>query len=344
MTKLRIGIVGAGRRVLNNYLPALSCIGEEFEVAWVHARMLDRLKASLEPWGVRPLLRITPEAIAEIDVLAVSVPIAANAPVLAQFQQDADRLRLVIDTPISGSLGQARKIWPLIKSFRSATVTEDFMNFPDFRLARDAATKGLIGKVGSVVLDGMGHYYHGLALIRSFAQFAPVRATRRTALGGDFVLSQFRLGNGLKGSILYPYRRFQGMMGVVGQRGAIITSSESMAFMRRPESVYLLKQERGDTGITGVSLTGKDDRLTLELPQVARLMSLPYADKSDLNIMRSCGLMEVFRSLVADNINNTYGPRAAIYDNMTAKFATRLPLLWDPLTLIGSDFGRLLMP
>lgn len=333
---LHVGIIGAGGRVKENYLPALRLMPDEFNVKWVHARNQDRLRAAMAPWGVRTIASIDTGALDEVDVVAVSVPADQNAAVLRKIGGAAKRLHLVIDTPVAASIGQARALWPLLRRFASVTVTEDFMNFPDFDLVRKAVADGAIGKVRNVILDGLGYYYHGLALIRSFADFSPVRSTARQRLGGDFVVSRYRLASGLEGTILYPYRRYDGTVGIVGSDGTIVSSEDAIPFVKGKRNL-LLAAERQDGLPHRITLKGPDYFARTELPLVPSLMALPFQDRSELNLMRTLGLMTVFRSLDNDNINRRYGYGNALHDSFMSKVGMRFPRIWDPLSIVGAS-------
>jgi hypothetical protein len=50
--RLRVLLVGAGRRIQNNYLPALSCLTDCFEISGIHARTYEKLAPVAERWGV----------------------------------------------------------------------------------------------------------------------------------------------------------------------------------------------------------------------------------------------------------------------------------------------------
>src|SRR5688500_9650500 len=107
---LKVGIVGAGGRVKGNYLPALRLMADDFSVSWVHARNQDSLNQAMAPWGVRTIASLSPAAIDEVDVIAVSVPPTQNAVVLRKLKDASKRLHLVIDTPVAASIGQAREL------------------------------------------------------------------------------------------------------------------------------------------------------------------------------------------------------------------------------------------
>ncbi len=334
--KLRVGIIGAGRRVVGNYLPALDMLSDYVSVEWVFARNYERLVDAVDPWKLTPLKRLDGEALAQIDILAVSVPTTQNAPALNQVLPFSSALDLVIDTPVIGSISEIRATHPLLSKFKSVTVTEDFMNFPDFEAVRQAVAAGAIGRVRHIILDGMGYFNHGLALIRSFGDFSPVVSSRRVKLGGDFSVVCFSLSSGVEGAVVYPYRRYAGAYGVVGENGSIVSSSDSLPFIRS-NNIHLSEILRRDGVISAVKIEGPNYHCSTELPGMKRLVQLPNADKTDLNLMRSFGLAAVFRSLWETNINRRYGVNNALYDSFMSKIAMRVPFLWDPATLFGRN-------
>jgi predicted dehydrogenase len=175
---LRVLIVGAGRRVRNNFLPALACLGSQFRVEALVSPTPVRRAALAAQWGVASWDSIADIELAGIDVVAISVPTSENAGVLRALLPHADRLRLVIDTPIAWTPREYAACAPLLDRFPRLTVAEDYMNFPSFALAREATGRGLIGEVKWLTLNNIGYFYHGLALIRSFAGFAKVRSSR----------------------------------------------------------------------------------------------------------------------------------------------------------------------
>ncbi len=326
---LRIGLIGAGRRMQGNYLPALFLLPDDFAVAWAHARRPEPLRAAMDPWGVAPQDVLDAAALESVDAVAMSVPIDQNAKVLGQLQAAKHRLHLFIDTPIVTSLKQARDVMPLLVGFRSVTVTEDFMNFPEWSLARSAVEEGVTGPVSDVILDGAGYYYHGLALIRSFFGFDDVRVTRRVALGGAHAVNTFEFAHGRRGRIAYPYRRFDGTMTVIGARRTISTCAG--ADDTRP--VILLTRHRNAEGlIDRITLSGDGVERELVLDDVAAIAAMPEHDRSDLNLMRTLGLKAVFRSLRAPDINARYGLLAGLYDSIVSRRANRKSLVIDPLT------------
>ena len=90
-----------------------------------------------------------------------------NVPgVLRKLKRAAENLILVIDTPLLAGfqhLGHLRSL----KRFRNVIVTEDYMNFPQFKLIRQIIDEAEVGDINRIILEHTGYRYHGLAPIRS---------------------------------------------------------------------------------------------------------------------------------------------------------------------------------
>jgi predicted dehydrogenase len=335
-------LIGVGRRGQGNFLPALHCLRPHFAVAWIHARTPERLREISHLWDVPAAVDLDDETLTNADVVAVTVPIEQNLHVLRKLQRHASRLILVIDTPIAQSILDARACRSLLAEFKTVLVAEDYMNFPEFELARRAAATGVIGRIADIELRGLGYRYHGLALLRSFAGFAPVRSSVRHS-GPDSSTILYRFGQGMSACVIGPYRRDQGSMCITGTRG-VLRMGHSGKPRGAPESapVHDLRIERtGEGAPSMVVLESRIGRQSIALSELATMAELPFSDKSDLNLRRSWGLMQVFKALHEDNLNRRYGFRNALYDAIMSRASEKLPLLFDPLTYAGGHLLKL---
>jgi hypothetical protein len=340
----RIGVIGVGRRGQGNFLPALTCLRGEFSIAWVYSRTRERLRDVASCWNVEAAERLDDDALRSVDAVTVSVPIKQNIPVLKMLEPHASRLTVVIDTPITQSLRDALICARLLAKFKSVLVTEDYMNFPEFELARRAVAGNLIGRVSHMNLNGLGYRYHGLALLRSFADFAPVRSTRRRTLGRAGAAIDYRFRGGLSGCVIGPYRRDSGDFSIEGENGTITAFPGGSPFESDPRaSMHMMRFDRVNEVLSSVSLESKTSRHEILLPEIAALIGLPFADKSEVNLKRSWGLMQVFMSLREDNLNRRYGFRNALYDSLISRAAGKLPLLFDPTTYAGTNAFALMV-
>ena len=340
-TRHRVLIIGAGRRVKNNFLPSLRCLADRFEIVGVHARTAERLDPLCALWTVPPVHRLDDVDFTAVDVVVISVPTAQNANVLRQVVARAPGATIVIDTPIAWSLAEFAETRPLLARFGRVVVTEDYMNFPPFALARQAVAGGLIGSPRAVTLTNIGFFYHGLALIRSFYGFARVVGARASAIGARATVVRYSFGEGRTGFVIGPYRKSAGSFVIEGASGSISDATGDKGEPGKP--VHALSLVRGSDGvIAGVELrqggAAGDVLLSLDLPQIAKMAAMPVDDRSDLNLLRGCGLMTVFQSVVeADPLNEAYGPGNATYDAFVSRAATKGWLRRDPLRWFGGD-------
>lgn len=340
--RLRVLMVGAGRRVKNNFLPVLRCLSDQFEVVGVHARTAANLLPVAERWNVPAVHHLNDVDWTKVDVVAISVPTAQNAAVMRQLLPHASRLRLVLDTPIAWNLKELSECGPLMRQFRQVLVAEDYMNFPAFTLLRKFVADGLVGTPKAVTMYNIGYYYHGLALIRSFAQFAPVWRSSRQKAGSFTGNILYCLKGGFRACVIGPYRQHcNGGIMLEGDKGIITEVAADADFGKangRP--VHHLAKTLDNGLFCGYTLTDASGNVlhTLDLAHVRRMRDMPFDDMSDLNLSRGCGLIEVFRALLDDsNINNRYGLEHALYDSFVSRLATRGLLPVDLLVLAGRN-------
>lgn len=336
---LRVLMVGAGRRVRNNFLPALACLAGRFRVEAIVSPTPDRRDPLAAQWNTASLGAIGEADLAAIDVVAISVPTSQNAAVLRELLPHAGRLRLVIDTPIAWTRREYAECAPLLAHFAQVAVAEDYMNFPSFALARDAVAQGLTGKVEWLTLNNIGFYYHGLALIRSFAGLARVRSAKRVAIGDQVFALVYSLG-GLKASVIGPYRAHTAGGITVQGSAATITQFEkdvgNTSLFRGPQ--YLLAPVTENGTIAGFAIEAGSRSLSVAVPEFKAMAEMDIPDTSTLNLERGCGLIAIFRSLLApDGLNDRYRADDAFYDQFVSRWATRGRLPVDPLVPFGGS-------
>jgi predicted dehydrogenase len=335
----RVLIVGAGRRVQNNFLPALRCLEERFEIRGIHSRTPQRLRSVAGRWGIEAVEDLATVDLSAIDIVAISVPTSQNAVVLRQLLAHAPNLHVVIDTPIAWSAEEKSEIEPLLDAFARVTVTEDYMNFPQFGLVREAARMGLIGRVRSLTLYNIGYLYHGLALIRSFCGFRPVRYSTRQRLGSFGAVVSYHFADEFTATVIGPYRRHTAGGLVLEGTDGIITefpADGSPGAGDRP--VYQLKPVHARDGIETFGIAFPDRELVTAPPHLAAMREMDFEDKSDLNLLRGCGLIDVFLSVAGvHNINRSYGPRNAFYDSFASRRAEQGETALDPFGLLPHE-------
>ncbi len=337
--KNRVFLVGAGRRIQNNFLPALVCLSNSFDICGIHSRTATSLKKVADAWQVPAIYNIADFDFSEVDTIAVSVPTAQNAVVLRQLEPNAQNLDLVIDTPIAWNTLEHAEIAPLIPKFRSVTVTEDYMNFPRFALMRQAAKSGLIGELRSLTLYNIGYFYHGLALIRSFVGFGLVKETWSKKIAEDASATGYEFEGGFRATVVGPYRRHTtGGVLLEGTTGFISEFPFDLQALNPVKQGYLLSEVTTDGQLTGFEICGKSGQAcSVDLNDMRRMRAMQFADKSDLNLERGCGLISIFQSVLGvHNINWNYRAADAFYDGFVSRRAEAGEMPVDPFNTFGN--------
>lgn len=320
-------VIGSGRRIRNNFLPALHQLDDRIDVVGLWSRTTEHAHEAAGPWGVPVVDRIA-DVLGDVDTVIVSVSTSAVPSVLACLTAAAPRLALVVDTPVVGSARDLRELATLAR-FGRVLVAEDYMAYPQWDVMRACVSAGGIGPVTSVELRHSGYRYHGLALIRSLLGFPLARSVRRRDTP-DGPAWTYRFGRGRWGRIVEPYDQSRGTTTVVGRRG-IITDDARLVAGQLPVMRLQL-----DDGIDGASPGFTLGALRHELPHLRALLAADVADTSVFNALKTCGLMTVLSSLAQPE--GPYDHRQALYDHLTTAASRHAPLLVDPLAVLGANY------
>ena len=320
----------------------MALMRDSFSVIGLLAKSRTRSEALGALWNVPVYDSLSEIDPSTVDIVAVTVPTPQNRGVLEAVLGWNHRVSLAIDTPIAQTFDEYRGLQPLLRRFKAVVVAEDFMNLPHFELALRASRDGLLGKILSVTLFNTGYRYHGLALLRSFADLAVVAGSKRTRLGSYSSVLSYRFSGGMRGHIVGPYR--QGTTGgivVEGDRGIITQAAEDAQFADVGKRlVYQLAQ----TPAVGLpkAFVLENSNYRLDLPEVEAMSGMPFDDRSQLNVLKNIGLTRIFRSLLAnDRLNSAYGFENGLYDSFASRLALKGALPFDPLVLAGKDFMSL---
>jgi len=339
--KVRILLIGAGRRIQNNFLPALKCLETRFQVRGIFSRTPERARRVAEVWGIPCLDVLEDDDLAGMDAVAISVPTSQNANVLKKLLPHAKRLHVVIDTPIAWTQEEFDAVTPMLAEFKGVTVTEDYMNFPQFKLVRETVRSGLIGELKNITLLNIGYLYHGLALLRSFVGFAHPVSCSRMVLNSTAVVTKFDFPGNLSGAIVGPYRRHNtGGIFIEGSKGIITEFPHDKINLETSLPVYTLSKYT-EGGVEGFVIKGDCKTVRLETPEVTKMRSMDIADKSDLNLERGVGLMDVFMSIVDfRNVNFGYSFSQALFDSFASRRAQEGKTLLDPYLAFRSEVAN----
>lgn len=316
-------MIGAGRRVRGNFLPALAALGAPWSVASVTSRRPERARELAAVLGCDAADRLEDVRWDAIDAVVVSVTTTAVPEVLRSLAPHADGLRLVIDTPPVAAGGALLRVAPLLRRFRSVVVAEDFARFPAHDVLRAAVAAGAVGRPTRVLLDRTGFRYHGVALARSLVGYPPVRRFR-SGRGADGRAAHLVLAGGVGVDVIGDYEPRSGVVVVEGTEGAI----RAAAALEPDAPPGTVGAARGPTGsLLGVDLVVGDRRWELRPPELPSLRrSLPEAD--DFDLQKAVGTAAVLRQLRRPAPG--YGAADGLYDATVSTLLRLLPALVDP--------------
>jgi hypothetical protein len=334
----RIFLVGSGRRIRNNFLPALANLDRPSEIVGIWSPTAEHAREAAAPWSV-PVAPTFASGLADADTVMVSVATTAVPTVLSMLAADAGRLRLVLDTPVFGSARHLPSLKQL-RRFAQVVVAEDYVHFPQWTLVRRAIRAGLAGPIRHVELRHSGFRYHGLALIRSLYGFPYARLWRRHN-DADRVEMDFDFGGRRTGRIVEPYDQSRGATVITGERAVLVHRPNGADLEPSTVNLPVLAVEFDQTGpVPAFTLSD----LRLELPQLAALLGAPTPDRTMFNALKTCGLMTVLSSLWSSQLagrqgcEQGYDYHHALYDHLTTALLRQIPAVIDPLAAVRQNF------
>lgn len=313
-------------------MPALACLRKEFAICGIHSRTEAKSAEVARRWGVPSVPSLAEFDLSDVDVVAVSVPTSQNANVLHQLQGAAANLELVIDTPIASDGSEQAAIAPLLKNYKNVVVAEDYMNFPRFALIRSVVERGKIGPLRSLTLYNIGFQYHGLALIRSFVGFEPVVESWRRPLSSRASVVGYAFDGDVSAAVVGPYRRHSsGGIFVEGDTGFISEFPIDKETAPPDKKAFVLSKLTTGGLLSGFEIRGDGEAFSVDLDDIRGMREHEFADKSDLNLERGCGLINVFRSLLDfRNFHRNYSAADAFYDGFVSRRAEKGETPLDP--------------
>ena len=171
MDRLKIALVGAGRRGSGVYLPIISKMKDDLLLVGI----CDVRAEAAELWGTKynvPHFTDTEEMIKQVkpDLLAIVItPRNNHIPALIATEYGVS---YITETPIHPDLEMADKMIQAAKEKGvKIEVAENYYRFPMERIKRAMILKGVFGKILTAYNDFRGHGYHGVSLIRSYIGF-----------------------------------------------------------------------------------------------------------------------------------------------------------------------------
>jgi choline dehydrogenase-like flavoprotein/predicted dehydrogenase len=166
--RLRVGLVGGGDRVRNQYRPVLAALARRVDVVGIATRSEAGGRAAAEATGYRAWP--SPAALVEgarPDVVIAVIPGGANVGVLHQLLGLG--VPVLGETPVAWSLAAARGVVGHARGRGLPLgIAEQFPFLPAERLKRKLVELGVLGRLTAVVNDFATYDYHGIAQLRAW--------------------------------------------------------------------------------------------------------------------------------------------------------------------------------
>ncbi len=190
MSRLRVGVVGAGRRVHEMYAPVLGALRDDFEVVGVASQTPAAARRAAATLGGAPhqdLAVLAREA--RPDLLVVAVAAVANAAVAVRAIQTG--CAALLETPLAvGAADAARVCVAAARSRAPVAVAEQKPFLPAECFKRQLIDAGALGQVVVVENDYRSYDYHAIAQLRRYLAHDALPVTAR-AVRASFALDPY---------------------------------------------------------------------------------------------------------------------------------------------------------
>ena len=320
---MNVLLIGSGRRIRNNFIPALLCLTDTHKICGLYSPTKIHRETVCDKWQISPVSSLTDYSFEAVDVIVVSVSITAVTEVLNKIIDKARNKTLVLDTPVFSSLNDFRMAIKL-NTFKKVLVTEDYIGFPPFKIMRDYADKGTLGKIKTVELFQTGFQYHGLALIRSFINLRKVKSIKKVKNAVEGFTLIFSFPGQLHGYLVHPYKRLNGWAYITGSAGSIIYDPGKLFDYSKDPNVMKLNYQKDQDDHVIFLVDNVPVATQLQAHCFQKIQQLDIEDKSDFNTFKTCGLLDILRATEGEAIPNHYSLSQALYDSAIAK------LFWRP--------------
>jgi len=193
--RLKVAIVGTGKRITKMYLPIIDALENEMQVVSVcdenetDAELVAGKYKVPHYQEIKDMLEQT-----AIDFALVSVPPQRIQHVVMSIITNG--VNLISEAPIAANIASAGLMlkawdWHSVKF----EIAENYFRFPHERIKHVLIEEGVFGDVLTAYSDFVGHGYHAVSLIRSYIGWnvIPIRVYGFTA---DFQVTQHQRQDG----------------------------------------------------------------------------------------------------------------------------------------------------
>jgi len=175
MRKLRIGVIGVGRRA-GIHLQAISAMKDMYNLVAVCDKVSERTEQAAERFHATPYSNLEEMLRTEnLDVADIVVPGGAHHSVAVTVAENG--VNMMVETPIAVTLPLADlMINAAKKAGVKLEVAENVWRFPEERMKAEIIKSGLIGDVSRVYCVNTWGSYHAMNSLRNYAGFKEAKS------------------------------------------------------------------------------------------------------------------------------------------------------------------------
>ncbi|HNR78824.1 MAG TPA: Gfo/Idh/MocA family oxidoreductase [Mesotoga infera] len=146
MTKVRLGIVGAGIASRELHLPALRKLDELYEITAVNSRTVEKAEDFARLVGTNPrIFRSYDDMLGsgEIDAVVLAVPISLNPGMIKRAVEA--KVPVICEKPVAPNISAATEMLALSRE-AMVYIAENYRHIPVYREAAKMVSQGKIGR------------------------------------------------------------------------------------------------------------------------------------------------------------------------------------------------------
>jgi predicted dehydrogenase len=352
--KLKLALVGLGRRGRGSHLPVYSKLKDVFDFVAVCDKDEAALQEVAKEHGVNAYSRVQDMVKAEnLDVVDVVVPGDAHHPICCYLAGAG--INIIVETPIAPTRPMADlMIDAAARNNVKLEVAENYHRTAMARFQAKVIESGVIGEVGRIYRIFYEGGYHGMSMLRLLAGSPPksilgmtqvtpvvpiIDRMKRRHTEERWVSSFLEFENGVAATMMYSNviharslgRKATGISQIDGTKGAIVDNT-----------VYYTAPETYETGaqatpyepqMSFIEVDGSQvlDKISLELPEETITWQNPYAalgigENNGRGIDMADQLMSIANA-VLNNSDPTYGAEAGRLDEEMSLAASESALM-----------------
>jgi hypothetical protein len=317
VTSNGIIIIGAGRRVAEDVVPAIESLAGSAHIQSIYATRPGVVFGRQRAWDVAPILQLGDEEIATARAMYIAVPPASLPMVLSALRErDCRHISLIVDTPAVSS----KSIRADYSRFRNVNVAEDSVALP-WLSAVHACSDDAAG-VREIHFKNSAYRYHAFALAKAIAKSGQQRCiTSAYSLGRR---TRLRLATGPLVVLIEPRDYAIGRMNICLGDGRVISS--------HADADITIECVRKDDRCTGFSVAGNWAPLSDVESELAGRFTATDNVVSRMPDLKRVGLYRLLNSIISHkpSYSLTQGVEDAMADRTLARQGFYVPLSVSP--------------